>query len=197
MRRQLGGQTALDNAVEVVEFLPTLDNVFLTKVFLTDNQAGIAETLATSVAKHKGIKWTLTLEAQFMRIAEETTEVVSNKVPFNSRTYVSTTESIEEQLSQALEKLLKSFEEYKGEGSGWTLQKLIKLQVRVATYSPITGNSYFTLPKKLKMKKAVLNIQNEDNCCFKWCVLAHLNPVTWDNNANHVQHYKKYEHELN
>ena len=35
--------------------------------------------------------------------------------------------------------------------------------INVARYLPMRGECYMTLPKKLKNKKAVLNMQNRDN----------------------------------
>ena len=32
------------------------------------------------------------------------------------------------------------------------------------------------LPKGLSDKKAIINVKNEDNKCFLWCVLRALNP---------------------
>ena len=36
---------------------------------------------------------------------------------------------------------------------------------------------YIDLPANLKNKKAIINMKNQDNECFKWCVLRALNPV--------------------
>ena len=44
-------------------------------------------------------------------------------------------------------------------------------------------------------KKAVVNIENNDNKCFIWSVLAHLHPAK--RNPNRLYHYKKFEKELN
>ena len=43
-------------------------------------------------------------------------------------------------------------------------------------YDPIKAYSYIPLDKKLANKKAIINIQNEDNECFKWCITRALNP---------------------
>lgn len=62
---------------------------------------------------------------------------------------------------------------------------------------PIRGSSYIDLPKIIKDKKAVLNIQNtNDNECFKWCILAHQYPVDSKNHPQRVSHYKKINHNL-
>ena len=47
----------------------------------------------------------------------------------------------------------------------------------MADWKPISGSSYIPLPPKIKNKGAVINMKNEDNQCFKWCVVRALNPV--------------------
>ena len=42
---------------------------------------------------------------------------------------------------------------------------------------PLRGSSYIELPKELKDKKAIINMKNDDDKCFLWCVLRALNPV--------------------
>ena len=47
----------------------------------------------------------------------------------------------------------------------------------MADCRPIFGSCYISLPEQIKKKKAVINIKNEDEQCFKWCVTRALNPV--------------------
>ena len=63
------------------------------------------------------------------------------------------------------------------EGTGWRLHSIIKLELHTAEFIPPRGSSYVELPKELKDKKAIINIQNKDNRCFIWCVLRALCPV--------------------
>ena len=44
-------------------------------------------------------------------------------------------------------------------------------------YTPLRGSSYIKLPKYLEDKKAIINMKNDDDKCFLWCVLRALNPV--------------------
>ena len=67
----------------------------------------------------------------------------------------------------------------------------------MAAYTPLHGSSYVKLPKTLKDKKAILNIQNHDEKCFLWSVLAALHPVHRKDHAQRVQHYRCFEGELN
>ena len=67
----------------------------------------------------------------------------------------------------------------------------------MAQYTPVKGSSYISLPKKLRNKKAILNIKNSDNKCFMWSVLAAIHPVHWKNNPERVHHYHQFHEELN
>ena len=43
-------------------------------------------------------------------------------------------------------------------------------------YSPLFGSTYNELPDKLKNSmKGLINIKNNDNKCFLWCHIGHLN----------------------
>ena len=61
-------------------------------------------------------------------------------------------------------------------GSGWRLHSIIKLELHTASYNPLRGETWISLPKELANKKAIINPKNEDNKCFLWCVLRALNP---------------------
>ena len=61
-------------------------------------------------------------------------------------------------------------------GSGWRLHSIIRLELHTVRYNPLRGKSYIPLPKELANKKAIINMENDDNQCFLWCVLRALNP---------------------
>ena len=63
------------------------------------------------------------------------------------------------------------------EGSGWVLESIIDIKLHTAKWDPLNASSYMELPEYLKNKKAIINMKNQDNECFKWCVLRALNPV--------------------
>ena len=66
------------------------------------------------------------------------------------------------------------------EGSGWYFYESESLTVHVDIWDPIKASSYIDLPDELKNKKAIINMKNEDNKCFLWCVLRALNPKNKD-----------------
>ena len=63
------------------------------------------------------------------------------------------------------------------EGSGWVFLAVEKIVLHTTRWDPINASSYIDLPEFLKNKKAIINMKNQDNECFKWCVLRALNPV--------------------
>ena len=64
------------------------------------------------------------------------------------------------------------------------------LTIIFSKQNPLAGSSYIKLPKKLNHpRKGLINIQNiDDNECFKWYLVRHLN------HANHhlVRNTKAY-----
>ena len=62
-------------------------------------------------------------------------------------------------------------------------------------YHDIRASSSCKLPKPFCNSKSIVNIQNNDNYCFLWSILAHKYKV--DNHREKVSHYENHFHELN
>ena len=62
------------------------------------------------------------------------------------------------------------------EGSGWRFYRVIKLVLHTTRWEPLNGSSYIPLDPYLANKKALINMQNEDDKCFMWSVLRALYP---------------------
>ena len=74
-------------------------------------------------------------------------------------------------------RILESFETYLKRGSGFTDKVVLRLEVTLIHLNPLRGSSDLTLPKWIRDKKAITNIRNKDNFCFKWSITRGLNPV--------------------
>ena len=61
-------------------------------------------------------------------------------------------------------------------GSGWVFLEVENLTLHTSIWDPVNAGSYIDLPEALKNKQAIINMKNQDNECFKWCVLRALNP---------------------
>ena len=92
-----------------------------------------------------------------------------------------TVEIYHDMISEILEAIQKVEQ---AEGSGWVFLKVENLTLKTNIWDPIKASSYIDLPKELKNKKAIINMKNEDNKCFLWCVLRVLNPK--DKNAERI-----------
>ena len=50
--------------------------------------------------------------------------------------------------------------------SGLVLAEIYSLNINVVRFAPFSGSAYSPLPKFLQNKKAIVNVQNEDDQCF-------------------------------
>ena len=87
---------------------------------------------------------------------------------------------LEEVYQTMKDKILESLASYQKNGSGWRFEKINKLEFNISKSNPLKGSSYIPLPKNLNGKKAIINMENDDQQCFKWCITRALNPVERD-----------------
>ena len=104
-------------------------------------------------------------------------------------------QQLNEQLESAMEYLKARMTVTNVNGSGWVLEENQALVLEVVEYQPLTGSSYLELPPDVFNSKAVINIKNDDQQCFKWSVLAALHPQAKD--PQRVSKYQDYKDELN
>ncbi|GFU87614.1 uncharacterized protein TNCV_2935361 [Trichonephila clavipes] len=95
------------------------------------------------------------------------------------------------------EKIVKESEDFEGRDSGWTLDEILRLEVRTNRYSPFRGSSSFIeVPKQIAETKAIINVINKkDSQCFMWSILAALYPNT--SNPNKTSSYVPHLNKLN
>ena len=64
------------------------------------------------------------------------------------------------------------------EGSGWIIESIVSQYINITTYNPLVGSSYIDLPIELRSpRKGLINIKNNDQKCFLWCHVRHINPT--------------------
>ena len=126
----------------------------------------------------KGFKYVETLKVTFSKMSGG--EIVIKTAYFNSiaQTIINHIE-INEALQMSKQNILNQINQWISEGSGWTIQSVDNHYLNIVKYKPINGSSYIQLPSDLRMK-GLINIKNEDNECFRWCHIRHLNPQDKD-----------------
>ena len=92
--------------------------------------------------------------------------------------------ALDELYKRSSDKIMESLAKFQREGSGWVVDSIEELVLHTVKHNPLNGSSYIKLPEKLANKKAIINMKNEDNQCFKWSVTRALNPV--EKNAERI-----------
>ena len=100
-------------------------------------------------------------------------------VYFNSSIKTIINLNFEHSINRCFEEILYKIDNWINEGSGWLIDSVNSEYVNISKYFPLLGSSYIEFPKELKHpKKGLINIQNNDNRCFLWCHVRHLNLVS-------------------
>ena len=87
-------------------------------------------------------------------------------------------ESIIENIETAIEKNLETIAGWLSEGSGWVIEEVLNHYINIVSYLPLKAKSYIPLSEELRnSRKGLINLQNRDDQCFRWCHIRHLNPL--------------------
>ena len=77
-------------------------------------------------------------------------------------------------------KILEAFATYQQNGSGWMLKDVLRVDITLSRLRPLRGSSHVELPEGLEKRRALINMANKDEECFKWAATRALNPVDKD-----------------
>ncbi|XP_050518973.1 uncharacterized protein LOC126893074 [Diabrotica virgifera virgifera] len=93
------------------------------------------------------------------------------------------------------EELMTQASEFQEKDSNWVLQEIMFLDVNINKYSSISASTYIRLPIPIVRKHAILNIENKDNKCFAWSIIAAIFPAS--GNPTKPESYPPYDTLLN
>ena len=121
----------------------------------------------------KGFKFVETLQVKFVKFSNY--KKIQKNGYFNSTTDLIINETdIKLAIQASQQQILNKIAQWISEGSGWTIQSIENHYINIVNYSPLKGSSYIKLPQELK-NRGLINLQNKDNECFRWCHIRHLN----------------------
>eukprot|EP00760_Papus_ankaliazontas_P009483 PhM_4_TR14086/c5_g1_i4/m.107049 len=87
---------------------------------------------------------------------------------------IRTIDDIEKLIKNLNEDIEKAIEIAKFVGSGWTFIKWHSYEINTFNIEKLRGKKYIELPKDISNPKCgLVNIKNDDDECFKWCMLYH------------------------
>ena len=165
IKRRKPRSSALNGTCQV--FTKDLDNETQTpsNIFTILKEAIVFHkaTLLAEREEKKAIKFSFNLRLLFHQASEETV-LTDPPVELNSKTQqLLAADNLDELLTSAFDELVKRIEKYQSRGSGWTLHKLVKLDLHVDQFDPLRASSYIPTPLYIEKKKAVVNVNNSDN----------------------------------
>ena len=144
----------------------------------------LTEKLAQLLNKKGFFKAYLTLRVELKkRILQDGEEAYEFAQPYfnSSRTTILNEFDIRDFYDQAVEEILNQIARWISKGSGWVIERILNFYLNIVSYVPLKGRSYFPLPEELRhSRKGLINIQNDDNECFRRCHVRHLNPIEKD-----------------
>ena len=105
-------------------------------------------------------------------------EVIAKEAAFHSKTEVNLkSTSCSELFSKMKETILESLRKFQRQGSNWRFRSVSSLDLHTVKYEPLGCSSYSPLSYFLAAKKAIINLKNKDDECFKSAITRALNPV--------------------
>ena len=144
---------------------------------LKHTRKAITHQLENMLPQMKGIKFVETLRVTFeKKLGRE--ERIMKTAYFNSQPHVIVNKAqAEAVLTTAAQEILNIVAVWLSEGSGWSVQEIDNHYINLVQFKPTVGSSYIELPKELQNSlKGLINIKNEDNECFRWRHIRHMNP---------------------
>ena len=187
-------ETAFNNVFKTFE-VNGLDNVDL-KAYLEMVALLIEKQLKEELEKEKSFKIVMAVGVNLARRSDD--KIVYNKPYFRSGVKdINSSTNIPETFETMKQKIIESFATYTSGGSGWIFQSIEHLLLNVDKNIPLNGSSYIDLPKEIKTKKAVINVQSKDNRCFEYAILSahHYDKIKTDHSRS--SKYKDYLGKLN
>ena len=148
---------------------------------LQNTRKAVAIHIEKMLKSMKGLKFVETLRVTFEKQTGRE-EKITKTAYFNSQPQTITNDTqIELALSSSKQAILNKIAVWISEGSGWTVLSVDNHYLNLVKYEPMKGSSYIQLPTELRHNnKGLINMKNEDNECFRWCHIRHLNPQDKD-----------------
>jgi hypothetical protein len=160
---------------KVKKYVITPNGNYDPSYFLTITEDEV-KTLINSETEPRNVR--MSLACEMVRSDPKTGEEVSTVAHFGSNNHKPIgMDDTEETQGIMREKILKSFSEYQRRGSGWRLRRVTRLEIHIGEFRPLRGMKHEPLHKSIASKKAIINMKNDDDECFKGAVTRALNPT--------------------
>ena len=144
-------------------------------VQLEASKLSIKDLFKGLLNKMKGFKYQITAAILLSK------EKGNGEIEYSSVYFNSITKAViysEFNLDKSFQEILYRIDKWINEGLGWVVVPINSEYVNISMYTPLIGSSFIELPNELKnKKKGLIKIKNNDNKCFLWCHVRHLNLI--------------------
>jgi hypothetical protein len=140
--------------------------------FVRFYQKGIDFRINKSIIDLNNVKVNINLNMVLFKIPADGTEYLYQSFGICSKTCeIHPSTDVNEWLEAKLIKELQArYDESSHVGSNWSLFSFVDLKLTISAYTPLSASSFVPLPKFIADKKAVINVQNDDQKCFFYSI---------------------------
>ena len=142
---------------------------------LEASKLSIKNLFSNLINEMKGFKYQITVKV-LLKKYKPNGEIEFAPVYFNSLTKLVINHRYK--LNKSFQEILYRIDAWINKGSGWIVESIESQYINITTYKPLVGSSYIDLPIELRSpRKGLINIKNNDQKCFLWCHVRHINLV--------------------
>ena len=124
----------------------------------------VRPSVVSFLSSKREIKINFVLTCTVERVSLESGEFDLVDVPLLSKTEVILgSTDVTKIYRNAADKIKESLASFQMRGSNWRFKAVTKFNINTIAYKPLKGSSYFPLPPVLANRKAIINMQNDDN----------------------------------
>ena len=160
-------ETAFKGRLYTINMLNTKET-FNPLQFLEEKRNRIKELIKKALNENTSVKVNFHFECEHTNALGEFADknFKTMSVPIYEET------NLDSFIGKAFSKLGKEMTEHSMKKSGWSFNKINNFQIRINKFKPLRGHGFIALPKAIADRKAVINVQNDDEMCFKYAILS-------------------------
>jgi hypothetical protein len=131
---------------------------------------------------NESLKVNIMVEAEFMRQTgyddeKEIPIFEYAKFYFNTKVFINSESDIQPIIDKFSKNITEPDRFKRDIGSDWFFNRYMGFRIAISRYVVRMARGYIELPEKYRSpKKGLINIHNDDDKCFQYCIIAALHP---------------------
>jgi len=163
---------AFNNNLQLIHFTLDCQATDLIRV-MNDFRSVLRNSIQTNIAKFRGIKISVIITIEYHNMKFPANEPFTMYLR-SAMIRIYQESEIDEMIENIYRDLLLRNEHMLRNESGLSITKVHYMSIQISRFTPLAASGFKPLPIFLKKKKAILNIQNKDDRCFGYAILAAL-----------------------